>query len=80
MHARTIWQPDSVQHLFDEQLDNFRSGVKKLFDRATHKPTWFGRALDKTGNTIKNHPIAAIGIAGITPVGVGYAMVRAMRD
>ena len=76
MHAQTdATQPDSVPHLFDEQFDAFRSSVKKLVERATTKPTWFGRAVGKTGEAIKSHPIAAIGVA----LGLGYAIVRIAR-
>ena len=34
----------------------------------TTTPTWFGRTIGKTGEAVKEHPIAAIGLA----LGLGY--------
>lgn len=68
-------QTEAIHHLFDEQLDAFKSGVHKVVERATTKPTWFGRTLARTGETIKEHPIAAVGAA----FGLGYLLVRIAR-
>jgi ElaB/YqjD/DUF883 family membrane-anchored ribosome-binding protein len=73
MSAQTA--TNSVHHLFDEQFDALKSGVKRIVDRATTKPTWFGRMASKTGETIKAHPIAAIGVA----LGLGYVIMRVVR-
>ena len=69
-------QTAAIHRLFDDQLDAFKSGVHKLVERATTKPTWLGRAFATTGETIKAHPIAAIGVA----LGVGYLLVRVARQ
>lgn len=69
-------QTAAIHHMFDEQLDAFKSGVHKLVERATTKPTWLGRALASTGETIKAHPIAAVGAA----LGLGYLLVRVTRQ
>ncbi|HEY6036508.1 MAG TPA: hypothetical protein VIV58_19655 [Kofleriaceae bacterium] len=61
--------------MFDEQFDSLKSSVKKLIDRTTTKPTWFGRAINTTSDMIVAHPIAAIGVA----LGIGYAIVRIVR-
>ena len=68
-------QTEAIHHLFDEQLDAFKSGVHKLVERATAKPTWFGRAVGKAGETIKAHPIAAIGVT----LGLSYLILRIGR-
>jgi hypothetical protein len=68
-------QPNSAHDLLDAQFDAFKSGVKKLIERATTKPTWFGRMVDKSGEVIKAHPIAAIGVA----LGLGYLAMRTVR-
>jgi len=64
----------------NHQLDSFKASVKKLVDRASTKPdgqpTWFKSAVSKTGEMIKAHPIAAIGVA----VGAGYLFVRILRS
>lgn len=76
MPARTASQhPDSTHHLFDEQFAAFKSGVEKLIERTTTKPTWFGRSITRTSDMIKAHPIAAIGVA----IGIGYGIVRIVR-
>jgi hypothetical protein len=69
-------QTAAIHHMFDEQLDAFKSGVHKLVERATTKPTWLGRVLASTGETIKAHPIAAVGVA----LGLGYLLVRVTRQ
>ena len=76
MQIHTNTPRESVQHLFDEQLDALKSGVHKLIDRATKKPNWFGRVMNTTGEAIKAHPIATIGIA----IGLGYVVVRFARE
>ncbi len=76
MRAHTAsQQSDSTHRLFDEQFAAFKSGVEKLIERTTTKPTWFGRSITKTSDMIKAHPIAAIGVA----IGIGYGIVRVMR-
>lgn len=76
MSAQTAsHQAASDHHMFDVQFDALKSSVKKLIDRTTTKPTWFGRAINTTSDTIVAHPIAALGIA----LGVGYAIVRIVR-
>lgn len=65
----------TVQHLFDQRLDSLKSGVHKLFEKATMRPTWFGRVTEKSAGLIKAHPIAAVGMA----LGVSYLIVRAIR-
>lgn len=68
-------QATTMHHLFDDRLDALKSGVHKLIDKATTRPTWFGSATERTAAIIKAHPFAAIGIA----LGLGYIVVRAIR-
>ena len=75
MSTTAATQPNGSHPMFDAQFDILKSTIQKLVDRATTKPTWFGRVVTKTGDTIKAHPIAAVGIA----IGVGYAIVRFAR-
>lgn len=63
------------QHRFDERFEALKSGVHKLFEKATMRPTWLGRATDRSAELIKAHPIAAVGIA----LGISYLVVRAIR-
>jgi ElaB/YqjD/DUF883 family membrane-anchored ribosome-binding protein len=67
---------DSVHELLDDQLDGFKATVKKLVERATTKPNRLGRFINRTGETIEAHPLAAVGIA----LGIGYLVARAFRQ
>ena len=72
-------QFEALHHTLDEQVDAFKAGVKKLVDKATTKsngePSWLSSFVGKTGETIKAHPLAAVGIA----LGFGYLVVRLAR-
>jgi len=61
--------------MFDGRFSAIRNGVHKLVERATTSPTWFGRALIKSRETVKAHPFAVVGVA----LALGYVIVRAVR-
>ena len=68
-----------VNGRWHEQVESFKSGMHKLVDRVSTKyngePSWLKKTVDRTGEAIKAHPIAAIGIA----IGSGYLLVRFLR-
>jgi len=65
----------SVQSAASQRFDSLKSGVHKIVERATTKPTWFGRTVDRASELVRAHPIAAVGIA----LGIGYVVFRTAR-
>ena len=62
----------------DDQLESFKANVRKWIDRVSTKREGESRVrafLAKSGELIKDHPIASVGIA----FGIGYAVVRIVR-
>lgn len=59
------------------RIADLRAGFDRLLHHAIARPTWLGRAIEKTGDTIKKHPIATIGIA--LGLGLGVVTVRLLR-
>ena len=70
---------DVSRHLLDEQLETFKAGVKKWIDKVSMKPEGGASRIKsyvaKTGQMIKEHPIAAVSVA----FGIGYLVVRIAR-
>lgn len=71
-----LGQATTTQQEFDQRLDALKSGIHKLVDKATTRPTWFGRAATQTATIVRAHPVVAVGLA----VGLGYIVVRATRQ
>ena len=69
----------SEASLFHDRVEAFKSGMHTFVDQISTKyngePSWLKKAVDKTTEAIKAHPIAAVGIA----VGSGYLLVRFLR-
>ena len=67
---------ESVQQLFNHQLDALKSGIRKLIDRAeTDAPSRIRTFSGNATEVIKAHPNLAIGIA----FGLGYVVMRIAR-
>ena len=69
----------SEASLFHDRVEAFKSGMHKFVDKISTKyngePSWLKKAIGKTTEAIKAHPVAAVGIA----VGSGYLLVRWLR-
>ncbi len=72
-------QVESSHPRFEQQFEAVKANVKKWIDRIAIKPsgepTRLRKLADRTGEAIKAHPIAAVGIA----VGAGYLVIRVLR-
>ena len=70
---------DSVPHLPEDRLDAFKGLVRTLMDRVATKtsgePSRIHTFAGLATETIKAHPIAAIGVA----LGLGYVVMRIAR-
>jgi ElaB/YqjD/DUF883 family membrane-anchored ribosome-binding protein len=69
----------TAHHMIDKQFESFKARVHDVVDRADAQTAGVRSRLRvyaaKTGDAIKAHPFAAVGIA----LGVGYAIVRIAR-
>ena len=63
---------ESVRAMVNERATQVKDAAADAKDAIVRKS---GRAVSRVGNLIKDHPIAAIGIA----FGVGYLAVRLLR-
>lgn len=70
---------DSVPYLLGDRLDAFKAGVRTLMDRvatkASGEPSRIRTFAGTATETIKAHPIAAIGVA----LGLSYVVMRIAR-
>lgn len=66
----------AAHHLFDQQFDALKAGIRKLIDRVeTDAPSRIRTLTGNATEVIKAHPILAVGLA----FGLGYVVMRVAR-